>query len=234
VNRVIAIIPARGGSKRLPKKNILHFCGKPLLAWTIEAAQGAGVFDRIVVSTDSEEIASVARDWGAEVPFLRDAYADDHSPVSSATIAALRQCKLFYGEDYEQVVQLMPNCPLRTAKDIVEALQHYAAHEATPQISSFRFGWMNPWWAVTLDEQLHPAPLFPRTRGQRSQDLPTLYCPSGAIWISPVPRLIQAGTFYSDGYIFHPMRWEAAIDIDDEEDLRMARSLFAMSREQAV
>jgi len=82
----VAIIPARGGSKRIEKKNIINFCGKPMIAWTIEAAKKSEMFERVVVSTDDQEIAEVARQCGASVPFLRKQYADDISPVSLATI----------------------------------------------------------------------------------------------------------------------------------------------------
>lgn len=225
VKEAIAIIPARGGSVRIPRKNIVDFCGKPMLQWTLAAALDCGVFARIVVSTDSEEIADVARKSGIEVPFLRLDHSDDMAPVSQATIAALNQSREYYGEDYRHVVQLMPNCPLRQARHIDEAYQCYRLRGCKPQISCFRFGWMNPWWAATLDSEGHPTPLFPQTRKQRSQDLPALYCPSGAIWIAPTSVLEQAGTFYAADHVFHPLDWRAAMDIDDENDLEMARKL---------
>jgi CMP-N-acetylneuraminic acid synthetase len=89
----IAIILARGGSKRLPRKNILDFHGKPLLAWTVEAALHSGKFDRVLVSTDDREIADIARSFGAEVPFLRKIAAGDHASSSEATLAALQQAE---------------------------------------------------------------------------------------------------------------------------------------------
>ncbi|MDZ7846861.1 MAG: hypothetical protein U5L96_08860 [Owenweeksia sp.] len=107
----VAVIPARGGSQRIPHKNITDFEGKPLIAWTVRAAQRSGLCDKIVVSTDSEEIARVSREWGAEVPFLRDAYADHHSPVSEATLRTLTQLEEA-GETYDEVVQLFAVCPL--------------------------------------------------------------------------------------------------------------------------
>ena len=80
--KIIAVIPARGGSKRIPKKNIIEICGKPMLAWTIEAALQSKYIDEVLLSTDDEEIAEVGRKFGAKVPFLRDTNADDHSPIS--------------------------------------------------------------------------------------------------------------------------------------------------------
>ncbi len=95
VNRRIAIIPARGGSKRIPEKNIIDFAGKPMIAWSIEAALKSNLFDRVIVSTDDIKIADIAKQWGAEVPFLRKECADDYSTVSEATTSALTQAMNF-------------------------------------------------------------------------------------------------------------------------------------------
>lgn len=89
--KIIAVIPARGGSKRIPKKNIVNLNGKPMIAWTIEAALKSKYIDEVLVSTDDEEIAEIGKDYGAKVPFLRNANADDHSPISLATVRALKQ-----------------------------------------------------------------------------------------------------------------------------------------------
>ncbi|TVT58088.1 MAG: acylneuraminate cytidylyltransferase family protein [Sedimenticola thiotaurini] len=222
----IAVILARGGSKRLPRKNILEFHGKPLIAWTIEAARESGHYQRVLVSTDDPEIAEISRTFGADVPFLRDSAADDISPSSEATIVALGQAERHWGERYQFVSQLMANCPLRGAPDIEDAVNHFMGSGADSQISCFRFGWMNPWWAAKLDDQGYPEHLFPEARLARSQDLPPLYCPSGAIWIAKVDALRSKGTFYGDDYLFHPMGWMSAMDIDDAEDLDMARACF--------
>src|SRR5580698_5131234 len=115
---IVAIIPARGGSKRIPGKNIRPLAGKPIIAYTIAAALESGLFERVVVSTDSEAIAAIARQFKAEVPFLRDqALADDFTPVSSATADALLRLDPA-GDRFDSVAQLMPNCPLRTAADV--------------------------------------------------------------------------------------------------------------------
>ncbi len=230
-NRV-AVIPARGGSKRIPRKNIMPFHGKPMIAWTIEAAVTSGCFDRVLVSTDDPEIAEVAASYGAPVPFLRDGYADDQSPVSLATVAALGQLERELGETYDIVVQLMANCPIRNAGDIRAALEHFEAQDASSQISCFRFGWMNPWWASRIDDRGRPTPLFPSESTARSQDLPPLYCPTGAIWISRVSALRAARSFYTADRVFFPIEWESAVDIDDMEDLRMAQAVFLMQASQ--
>lgn len=230
VSKAIAIIPARGGSKRIPGKNIVDFQGKPMIAWTIEAAKISGCFDRILVSTDDQNVAEVAVSYGAEAPFLRDSYSDDYSPVSEATTAALRQAVAYWKEDYDLVVQLMANCPLRTGQDIHHAIEAFSDNDREFQISCFKFGWMNPWWAVTLEADMQPKRLFPDAAMKRSQDLPELYCPTGAIWIAKAEKLLQHKTYYGPNYVFEPMPWISAVDIDDYDDLMFARSIFHQVR----
>lgn len=224
----LAVIPARGGSKRIPKKNLMDFMGKPLISWTIQAALEADIFDRIVVSTDSKEILDVAHKMGVETPFLRENYTDDYSPVSKASITAINQIKQLLNEEYKNVVQLMPNCPLRKAIHIKESYQYFINNNNLFQISCFKYGWMNPWWAVKLDKNLLPDRLFPETFKKRSQDLEALYCPSGAIWIAHVRDLMNADTFYGDSHVFYPIDWKAAIDIDNMNDYEMAKAIFLM------
>lgn len=227
----IAIIPARGGSKRIPRKNIADFNGRPMLVWTVQAAIESGCFDRVLVSTDSQEIADIAIAAGASVPFLRDIHGDDHTPVSVATIGALVQAEAHWDEQFGNVVQLMANCPLRTAGDIQQAVDHFHANDGKFQISCFRFGWMNPWWAVSLSRDGEPTKLFPELMTRRSQDLEPLYCPTGAIWVASREDLIRAGTFYGPGHKYFPLAWEAAVDIDDLEDFRMALAVAQFRQE---
>jgi len=222
----IAVIPARGGSKRIKKKNIIDFHGKPMIAWTIEAALSSNLFDDVVVSTDDSEIAAVSRAYGAFVPFLRKHFSDDHSPVSLATIGTLKQLKEELLNEYDVVVQLMANCPLRTAQDITLAVNNFVERRAVSQISCFKFGWMNPWWAFTLDKAGRANRLFEEAFGKRSQDLPPLYCPTGAIWIASNDVLETNKDFRTEDSIFYPMQWTSALDIDDYDDLMMAQLVF--------
>jgi N-acylneuraminate cytidylyltransferase len=200
----IAIIPARGGSKRIPQKNIMDFNGKPMIAWTIEAALDSNNFDRVLVSTESEEIAKVAREWGAEVPFMRSEFIDDMASVSEATLSAAIQAESYWHESYEMVVQLMANCPLRTGGSIISTLSTFYKSESNFSISAFKYGWMNPWWAASLDERNRPLPLFKEALKSRSQDLEDLYCPTGAIWVANLDALKRSHSFYGDNYIFIP------------------------------
>lgn len=231
--RRIAIIPARGGSKRIPRKNVIDFFGRPMIAWTIEAALRSGVFDRVLVSTDDQEIADIARANGAEVPFMRGEAADDASHASAATLVAFGQAMAYWNESYETLVQLMPNCPLRGQAEILRALQAFDSRAADFQISCFRYGWMNPWWAATLADDGRPTPKFPEVAKARSQDLPALYCPTGAIWIARSAAFLSAKSFYGTDHRFEPMPWTAAVDIDDDDDLLFACAVKKMEIDRA-
>ena len=217
----IAIIPARGGSKRVPGKNIRLFRGRPMIAHTIEAALKSGLFAHVLVSTDSPEIADIAKNAGAEVPFLRTRCADDMTPVSEATLAALLQAESFYNETYQHVCQLMANCPLRTTQNILDMWAFHEQNHHEFSLSCFKFGFMNPWWALKLDADGTGKRLFENTF-VRSQDLPELYCPTGAIWLAKAASLKRDRSFYGQNHKFFEIPWENAVDIDNEEDIVFA------------
>ena len=228
VKKRVAIIPARGGSKRIPKKNILDFFGKPMIAWTIEYALRTKMFETVLVSTDNEEIAEISRAHGAEVPFLRNQHMDDYSSVSQATLTALDQLFIHNGKTYNTVVQLMPNCPLRSTKNIKDQLEVFEqSEEKSSLLSGFNYGMFNPWWAHIKDESNEYKKIFEEfSTVKRSQDLKPLICPSGATWISSVNNLRRFNSFYSDTYTFYKMNWFEAVDIDDFNDLILAKAAY--------
>jgi CMP-N-acetylneuraminic acid synthetase len=228
VKKRIAIILARGGSKRLPRKNLIDFGGKPLLEWSVAAALESNEFDKVLVSTDDEEIAQIAINCGADVPFLRLEAADDITPSSEATCVALLQAEEYWQTKFDIVAQLMANCPLRTAQDVRNSISAFDLNTAPSQISCFRFGWMNPWWSVRLQHDGKPLHLFPEALKTRSQDLPPLYCPTGALWIAERNALIGSRNFYMEGHCFEPIDWLSAVDIDDQDDLLMAKICLGM------
>lgn len=222
VEQHIAIILARGGSKRLPNKNILKFSGRPLIEWTIEAAIESGQFSKVIVSTDSEEIAQLSMSAGAEVPFLRDKGADDHTPSSEATLIAYNQAVEYYDQEFTTVSQLMANCPLRNAETINRAMDNYTSNQFESQLTCFKFGFMNPWWAFELDQEAKANKIFATAVNKRSQDLPDLFCPTGALWITKPETLKEEKTFYSQNHRFFEISWAEAMDIDDIDDFRLA------------
>jgi pseudaminic acid cytidylyltransferase len=230
---IIAIIPARGGSKRIPGKNIRPLVGKPIIAYTIAAARESGLFQRVVVSTDSPEIAEVARQYGAEVPFLRDEnLADDFTPVSSVTADML--CRLDpAGDKFDSVAQLMPNCPLRTANDVSDSHKQFEESGAESQISVVRYGWQNPWWAMRRNERYELEPVFKEQMTARSQDQPELFCPTGAIWWARTGTLRRTKTFHLENRTGWEIPWQRGIDIDTFEDWAIAEILFKLPAFQA-
>jgi pseudaminic acid cytidylyltransferase len=230
----LAVIPARGGSKRIPGKNIRMLKGKPLIAYTIEAAIASGLFGQIVVSTDSDEIASIARMYGAVVPFIRDrSLSDDRTPVSAATVDALRRLDN-EATTYTYVAQLMANCPLRSSVDVLESHRQLMSSGSCSQISVTRFGWQNPWWAMKRDGSFELKPLFEAQTTQRSQDLPELFCPTGAIWWARAETLREAGTYHVPGRTGWEIPWERGVDIDTEDDWEMAGFMLSRLNSEAV
>ena len=218
----IAVIPARAGSKRVVNKNIREMCGRPLIAYTIEAAKKCGLFSRIIVSTDSKEIATISEEYGAEVPFLREKnLADDYCPVSLVTLDAVDRLENST-DQYENVCQLMANCPLRDDIDILNSYQQFSGTRAGAQISVTKYGWFSPWWAMKCDASNILIPLFEEQVNKRSQDLPELYCPTGAIWWAKVNTLREERTFHCMNRTGWVIPWEKSVDIDTEDDWRMA------------
>ncbi len=229
-NRPVAVIPARGGSKRIPQKNTREFEGKPLIAHTIEAARDSGLFDRVVVSTDDDTIADVAMSCGAEVPFRRpDALADDHTPVSEATAHALEDLDP-EGCRYDHVAQLMANCPLRTAADIESSYARFRERTPDAQLSVFKFEWQNPWWALKMNGDGRLEPLFDEMFEEdvRSQDQQPLYCITGAVWWGRTEVIRSTRTFHVEGRTGWEMPWRRAVDIDTEDDWHFAEVLASM------
>lgn len=230
----LAVIPARGGSKRVPGKNVRPLLGEPAIAYTIRAAVDSGLFARVVVSTDSAAIAAIALEHGADVPFVRQAsLSDDHTPVSDVTVDALERVDPTRTE-YRHVAQLMPNCPLRTAADVRDSYAQFEQTAAPSQLSVTRFGWQNPWWAMRRSATMALEPLFAQEVTRRSQDLPDLFCPTGVIWWAAADTLRSARTFHVAGRTGWEIPWQRAVDIDTEDDWAMAEALLRLSREVGV
>jgi N-acylneuraminate cytidylyltransferase len=227
----LAVIPARAGSKRLPDKNVRELVGRPAIAYTIDAALRSRLFERVIVSTDSAAIAAAAVEAGAEVPFVRDAaLADDHTPVSAVTLDALQRLDRA-ATQFGHVAQLMPNCPLRTAEDIRTSYAQFVETDAESQLSVTRFGWLNPWWAMRRSARFALSPVFESSVTRRSQDLPELFCPTGAVWWARTDVLRREGTFHTAQRTGWEIPWQRAVDIDTEEDWRLAEVLLRLALE---
>ncbi|HEQ71110.1 MAG TPA: acylneuraminate cytidylyltransferase family protein, partial [Spirochaetia bacterium] len=194
---ILAVIPARGGSKRLPSKNILPLSGKPLVVWSIEAALQSQRVDHAVLSTDSPEIVAACRSTGIDTPFLRPAaLATDQAASMDVVRHAIDFLKSERGEVYDYVVLLQPTSPLRTAEDIDAAVSLLTEKKAAAVVSVCEVD-HPPEWTGTLPEDLSMANfLRPDAAARRSQELPRYYRLNGAIYICHIPTLLEEGSFF--------------------------------------
>lgn len=230
--KVLGLISARGGSKGLPGKNIRMLAGRPLIVHTIEAALNAANVDRVVVSTDSHEIAAIARMAGAEVPFVRPAeLARDDTPslpVSQHAVAWLRDKE---GWACDILAELPPVAPLRTSQDIDASLAMLIETGADSVISLCAVeGAYHPYWMKRIDnDRVIPLMDLPREYTRR-QDLPPVYRRNGAIIAVWAKVLMEHGTYYGREIRGYMMPDERSIDIDNELDFAVAETLLDRGR----
>jgi CMP-N-acetylneuraminic acid synthetase len=224
-DEILVLIPAKGGSTRLPRKNIRLLGGRPLIAWAIESARNSAVSSRIVVSTDDEEIAAVARDCGAEVPFLRPGeLSRDPAGVVDVALHALDWHER-HGQSFRILIILLPTCPFRSADDIRGALALFRSAKAQFLMSVSKFD-HTPFAAMRLDNASLLTPFFEQYAGRKSQELPTAYRPNGAIHVLDVEAFRRTRSYFSQPLVGFEMPWERSIDIDNASDLRLAESLL--------
>ena len=224
--KVLALIPARGGSRRLPGKNLLKLCGEPITVWSIKAAQQSKYVDRIVVSTDSDEIAEVARAAGADVPFMRPNYlASDTASSLDVVKHALNELNQ-KGQCYEFIVLLQPTSPLRTSKHIDESFELLQSKDADAIVGVTELD--HPIELTNrLPDDLSMKGFFTTDSHLRSQDFPKRYRVNGAIYLVRVESLIKENTiFLSDRIYAYKMDREVSVDIDTPYDFRLADALF--------
>lgn len=223
---VLAVIPARGGSKGLPGKNIRPAGGKPLIAWTIEAARGARLVDRVVLSSDDAAIIAVAREWGCEAPFVRDArLAGDETPTIDVVLDALARLP-----GYPWVVLLQPTSPLRLAADIDGAIRLCAERKA-PSCVSVCAVRENPWWMYRLGGDGRLAPLIPGAIPTRRQDLPRVVAPNGAVYVARADWLARERKFITTDTVAYEMPAERSLDIDTEPDLLQLQAILGEKKD---
>lgn len=225
--KVVSIITARGGSKRLPNKNTLPLLGKPLIAWTIEAALKAENIHKVIVSTDDEEIATIAKKYGAEVPFLRPAELSSDTASSADVVAHCLHFLKEQGEDFNYFVLLQPTSPLRSAEDIDLAIQ-LAIDKNADSVTSVTTCEHSPLWINTLNDDLSMAEFIrPEVINKRSQDLPDYYRINGAIYLCHIQRFLEDKKFIFDSNSFaYKMDQLNSIDIDTKLDFLIAESIL--------
>lgn len=225
----LAVIPARGGSKRIPKKNIIPFCGKPLIAYALDAAKESGMFDRIHVSTDSNEIAEVVEKLGFPVEFMRnESLADDYTGV----VPVLRWVVKEYeqrGLHYDQLCCIFPTAPLLRSSDLVEAFRIFDQNQGSHPLLVYARYPVPVEWAFRRDESGFMTADDPEKILIRSQDLQHAYYECGPFNLWRYEHLQQEHPL-SGKVLSYLLPTERAIDIDTPEDLVYAERMFQILR----
>ena len=220
---VLAVVPARGGSKGIPKKNIAPLGDRPLIAWSIEASHSALSVSRTIVSTDDEEIAAVAAEWGGDVPFLRPAELSGDAAPHDATVWHAAQWHVENTRtrpDY--VLLLQPTSPFRTSADI-DAAVRLAIETGADSVFGVEQAPSHPMLTRRIDERgrLHPFHAAPGGYPRR-QDLPPAYVTNGAIYLVRGEVLLERRSLHGDDVVAYEMPAERSLDIDTPWDLHMA------------
>ena len=216
----MGLIPARSNSKRIPRKNIKDLCGKPLIAWTIEAAKNANLLDEVIVSTDNNEIAQIAQEWGANVPFMRpEEISADSTPSIEPVLHAIQHLP-----EYDWILLLQPTSPLRTVEDICGIIDLAKNKKASSAVSVAE-AISHPYWTYTL-ENGKLLNLCESETVLLSQDLPPAYTLNGALYLASRNFLETKRTFKDESTIAYVMPRHRSVDIDDMNDWEFVEYLI--------
>ena len=221
----IAIIPARGGSKRIPRKNIRAFCGKPIIAWPIEAARTSGCFEHVIVSTDDPEIAEIARGYGAEAPFRRPAQISDDHTGTTAVVAHAVQWSLQAGYESGHVCCIYATAPFVSGPDLrrgLEALEGSGADYAF-SVTTYPFPVQR---AIRITAADRVEMLYPEYRDARSQDLEEAYHDAGQFYWGRAEAWLGRREIFSGGSVPVILPRHRVQDIDTPEDWERAEWMF--------
>jgi len=226
-DRVLAVIPARGGSKRVPRKNIREVGEKPLIAYAIDQAKAADAVDHSIVSTEDDEIKTVAQEYGGNIPFDRpDHLATDKATSDEVAVHAINWFKE-KDERFDTVCLVPVPAPFRNPEDITNSIQRLHETEADSVVSVTECDPPAVWAVETDGEYL--TPYFGEEylwRKTQSQETPTLHYPNGAVFAANVPLFLDAETFYTERTVGYEMPRSRSLDIDEPYDLELARALM--------
>ena len=224
----LAIIPARGGSKRLPRKNILDLNGKPLIGWTIEASLKSKYIDDIVVSSDDDKILEIAKNLDVKTIKRPQKLANDTATTTDVLVHTINNMN----KKYDYIVLLQPTSPLRSEKHINEAIELLETKKADAVVSVCEMD-HSPLWSNTLDDSLSMKGfLKDEVLNKRSQDLEKYYRLNGAIYICKTNKLLEEKSFFLKDNIFaYIMDKKSSIDIDEEVDFILANILIQQSQQ---
>jgi pseudaminic acid cytidylyltransferase len=229
----IAVIPARGGSKRIPRKNVKDFCGKPMIGWPIEAARTSGIFDRVIVSTDDPEIAAIAVSLGAEVPFVRPAeLANDHAGTTEV-VAHATQWALNQQLQVSEVCCIYATAPFVEPEDLRRGL-------SALESGAWRYAFSATEFPAPIFRAFRPLPgggvqmFFPEHMSTRSQDLPAALHDAGQFYWGTKQAWLDMAPVFSEHSIAVLIPRTRSQDIDTPEDWEFAEALFRLSRSRSI
>lgn len=225
---ILGLIPARGGSKAIPRKNITSLAGKPLLAFTCQAALGSQRLSRVVMNTNDEEIAEVGRKYGVETPFLRpERLAEDETPILPVILHTIDWLREEEGYTTDMVVLLQPTSPLRTSIHIDSAIQAILGSDADTLVSVQQVPHcFNPVSLMRLNEQGYLLPYQERELILRRQEKPRLYARNGPAILIMLRSVLESGRLYGDKVLPYEMSQLESIDVDDVNDLMLLEALL--------
>lgn len=227
----IAIIPARSGSKGVKDKNIRELNGKPLMAYSIEAARESGCFDEIMVSTDSEAYAKIARKYGATVPFLRSEETSSDTATSWDAIDEVLSKYEDIGYSYDSFCLLQPTSPLRNAHDIKTAYRIFEENEALAVVSVCEAEF-SPLWCGRLPKNNEFINFISPEAIKRRQDMEKFYRVNGAIYIVSHEKFKNDRFLYTEGSYAYIMPQNRSIDIDTEVDFKLAEAIWGGANQE--
>lgn len=224
--RVLAIIPARGGSKGVLRKNIRLVAGRPLIAWTIEEAKKSKYIDRVILSSDDDEIIKVARRWVCEAPFVRPGkLAEDNAPVVESVLHALDALN----EEFDYLVLLQPTSPLRLAEDIDSCIEKCILEDA-PACVAVTAPCKNPYWMYHVDGKGRLRPIIKQKDiFLLRQQVKNVYALNGAVYVAETGWFKKNKKFICRDTVAYQMPENRSIDIDTELDLRVCDMLLSGS-----
>ena len=223
----IAIITARGGSKRIPKKNIKEFCDKPIIAYSIEAALNSGIFDEVMVSTDSEEIAEIAEKYGAKVPFFRSSENAGDFASTADVIAEVLECYAREGKTFDYTCCIYPTAPFVTATKLQDALQKMIDEDADSLMPVVSFSFPPQRGMVIREGKL--SYMFPENAMKRSQDLETMYHDCGQFYFLKTDEFLKEKKLVLNKATAMEMSELEVQDIDNESDWNLAELKYRLS-----
>lgn len=227
----IAIITARGGSKRIPRKNIKEFCGKPIIAYSIEAAIKANIFEHIMVSTDDEEIAEIAKSFGAEVPFMRSAEtASDYATTSDVIKEVLAKYKEL-GEEFDCACCIYPTAPFVTSNKLKEAVKLMEEKKPVEIIPVVAFSYP-PQRCFVIDNEGYMGYKYKEYMESRSQDLEKLYHDVGQFYVYDIKKYLELDGKVSEGVMPIVLSDLEVQDIDNLEDWKLAELKYKLMKEK--